>query len=484
MPKYLNRSGRYGKDIVVAKDMITPLHGSDESILEGDPRWDVVQRVANSPQFLRASQLRSILLFITRQAILHPENQIHEFDIAHGVLGRSSDFDPLDDNIVRVQIARLRKRLDLYFSTNSKDEQVAITVGLGNYRPAFVHRSKVASTSIPTSQANDTNKEGSATVNEETPTSPLLETSNSTLPKKTILSLWHWTSARMLLFVFLILSLISGCVALWMQNRELQRSLKSIHQSLHPQSYGPTISSFWSDFLGSGRGTDIVVGDRFFLLAQTIAHKQFTLNDYVSRNYINELTSKGKNPEVVSVLKVVADWSITNPDHLMLAQRIASLDSENKNIHLYYARNYAPDYVNQDNLILLGSKFTNPWDNLFEERMNFMWTQDKNNVNSITNKTTLAGEQKIYTETDTAGYCVLAYLPNLGNNGKVLLLEGTNSKVTEAGGDFLLSEDQLSHFLTMLHVTKLPYFEILLKTTLVKDTPLTTTIVAYRTYRK
>jgi hypothetical protein len=34
----------------------------------------------------------------------------------------------------------------------------------------------------------------------------------------------------------------------------------------------------------------------------------------------------------------------------------------------------------------------------------------------------------------------------------------------------------------MLHVTTLPYFELLLKTSWVKGTPISTTIEAYRTY--
>jgi hypothetical protein len=76
---------------------------------------------------------------------------------------------------------------------------------------------------------------------------------------------------------------------------------------------------------------------------------------------------------------------------------------------------------------------------------------------------------------------VVAYLPNPDHDGKVLLLEGTSSEATEAAGDFLLS-DKFSAFHQMLHTTGLPYFEVLLKTSQVRGTPLTVTIEAYRTY--
>jgi hypothetical protein len=64
----------------------------------------------------------------------------------------------------------------------------------------------------------------------------------------------------------------------------------------------------------------------------------------------------------------------------------------------------------------------------------------------------------------------------------VVLLEGTDAVSSEAAGDFLLSENQLSDFRKMLHVTRFPYFEVLLKISEVRGTPLTAKIEAYRTY--
>jgi hypothetical protein len=73
-------------------------------------------------------------------------------------------------------------------------------------------------------------------------------------------------------------------------------------------------------------------------------------------------------------------------------------------------------------------------------------------------------------------------LPLPDHQGKVLLLDGTGAESVEAEGEFLLSEHQLSNFEKQLHVDKLPYFEVLLRISLVRGTPLDTTVVAYRTY--
>ncbi len=59
----------------------------------------------------------------------------------------------------------------------------------------------------------------------------------------------------------------------------------------------------------------------------------------------------------------------------------------------------------------------------------------------------------------------MAYLPNPDHTGKVVVFAGTGSEATEAVGEFLTSEDSLANFLKILHVSELPYFEVLLKTT-------------------
>src|SRR6185437_5645466 len=60
-----------------------------------------------------------------------------EHEIGCNVLGRKPDFNPYDDNIVRVQISHLRKKLEEYFSSDGKDETVQIRIPRGAYLPRF-----------------------------------------------------------------------------------------------------------------------------------------------------------------------------------------------------------------------------------------------------------------------------------------------------------------------------------------------------------
>lgn len=443
----------------------------DESILEGDPRWEAAQRAARSSALSRATQLRSILVFVVRHAILLPEEPIHEFDIAYRVLGRRSDFNPLDDNIVRVQMGHLRKRLDHYFSTEGKNEEVVISLALGSYKPLFSDRSVSTVSPPPVPQIHISPSESPVYIDTELNAVPVSEPprSNADAPRTADRS--RWVLAGMIAAGTAVLVLGITSITLWNQ-------VQSVRRSLYPWRYSPAVASFWSGFVDDSKDTDIVLADSSFSLIQTLGKKSFTLNDYLNRNYTSQF--QDLSPEMVSAFNTITNWNLATPGDFELAHRFLALDPLGNKFHLYYARKYMSDLIRRDNVILVGSRIANPWAELFEDRMNF--TIQSNDTYWIANRAPAAGEQKIYTWAGSVGYCVVAYLPNPNHNGNVLLIEGTSSESTEAAGDFLLSEDQLSNFEKMLHVTKLPYFEILLKTSWIRGTPFRATIEAYRTY--
>jgi hypothetical protein len=450
----------------------------EAKLLQSDPRWKLAERVARSPALFRATQLRDMLLYIVRQAILNPEEPIHEFDLAHRVLGRRSNFNPLDDNIVRVQMAHLRKKLDLYFSTEGKQEEIVITVAMGNYKPVFSPRSKAGPAEpaglqqVRPSGAEDV--AARATVPDAEKPSPA-----TAMPYARRALVGGAIAA-----IVIILALAGACGALLLRVRSQQQSLDAIDRSLAPWKYQPALVSLWSGFLDSNHDTDIVLSDDSFLLIEELDKQQTPFYGYLSRSYLNSSPEKTRNPDLQFVQALVASKSLGNTSEFKLAQRILAVDPLGKNIHLYSARQYMPALVKQDNVILIGGRVSNPWSELFEDRLNFVEETkfEGLGITIVENRSPAAGEPQTYTSTDAVGYCVVAYMPNPGKEGKVLLLEGTSSEATEAAGDFLLSGEQFSAFLQMLHTTSLPYFEVLLKTSQVRGTPLTASVQAFRVY--
>jgi hypothetical protein len=167
---------------------------------------------------------------------------------------------------------------------------------------------------------------------------------------------------------------------------------------------------------------------------------------------------------------------------IKMAHTILALDPLNKKMHMYFSREYIPSFIDRDNVIFLGDPRSNPWVQLIENRLNFVEENQHGTLGPVINRTPAAGEQPTYQQTDSVGYCVVAFLPNPGHSSKFLLIQGTSPAATEAAEFFLLSESQLSSFQKRLNVTRFPYFEVLLKTSQVTGTPLTATVEAYRVH--
>lgn len=82
-------------------------------------------------------------------------------------------------------------------------------------------------------------------------------------------------------------------------------------------------------------------------------------------------------------------------------------------------------------------------------------------------------------------YCVIVFLPNPTNTGNTLIVAGTDSQATEAGGDFMTSEEDLERLQGLLQQTRgFPYFQMLLKISRSNGTPLGSEIVSYRIVKK
>lgn len=121
-----------------------------------DPRSALVERIAASSQFQKAPQLCRILRYVAARSLTETPVAISEKQIGLTVLGRGHDFDPNQDNIVRVQMRHLRSKLEEYFSGEGHDEPVVLTIPKGCYLARFEPRP----TAAPTPEAQTHNGSG------------------------------------------------------------------------------------------------------------------------------------------------------------------------------------------------------------------------------------------------------------------------------------------------------------------------------------
>src|SRR5258708_458701 len=82
-----------------------------------DPRWQLVQRIAESRSLGRSALLADFLFYVSDRQIRGRTSEITEQQIGVQVFGRLQGYNSNDDNIVRNYARTLRKRIEEYFAT-------------------------------------------------------------------------------------------------------------------------------------------------------------------------------------------------------------------------------------------------------------------------------------------------------------------------------------------------------------------------------
>lgn len=413
--------------------MSTPVAPSPPSV---DARWDLVQRVATSAAFHRSPRQRELLLYICERSLQNHPEQLREQSIGCSVFGRKADYNPGEDNIVRVEIRQLRKRLDDYFSTEGKDEPVIIRIPKGAYVPQFDRREmEVRQVAVVVEQPKP----------QKTPVRPLL----------------FW------LQLGIIAALVVACLFLWRDNRDKDHRLAA---AVHT---GPERSALWPLLFNNDQPTFVVCADSTLVVAEWLLHRSISLDEYVSRDPAPATSRLNDTASLADSLAFSRQrWQFTDITDVRLVQRLYRLNAEHwDKVTVRSARTAQLQDFKNGNTVLLGSNRSNLWNRLFEPMLNFRFVYDDNSRSAaIQNKKPGPGEQPMYRaarpgETGES-YALVALVPNLRHNGSVLMIAGSTAEGTEAAGEFIMNISSSKPYLDSLmkrNKNKLPYFEVLLR---------------------
>jgi hypothetical protein len=97
-----------------------------------------LQRILGSKVFSHSASLRDTLAYIVRNSLSSSPEHLKEYSIATEVLGRTGDFNPKEDNIVRVQMHRLREKLEEYYLVDGREEPIRIIIPRGQYTTEYI----------------------------------------------------------------------------------------------------------------------------------------------------------------------------------------------------------------------------------------------------------------------------------------------------------------------------------------------------------
>ena len=303
---------------------------------------DLVDRVANSPTFQRSPRLREFLLYVAECTISDRLEEVREQQIAANVFNRKPDYNPGQDNIVRVEARSLRKRLETYFATEGKDEPLIISMPKGSYSLAFEPR--------PLSFAE--------------PEPPPVEIAYPE-PADAVAAPSGGHSRWLNGVLWVVIAMLAGVLGAQWQLRRSERAF--------PRS-APPLDLPFSALIEPNNNTYIVTSDSCLVLIEELKRKQINLDEYITGRYA---TDPAPDPVRQDLIRILLQRRYTNVPETGIAMRIIQRNSWNSQ-HLFLRSGHGiqlSDFKNH-NAILFGSVTSNPWVALFNEKLNFKFEWD------------------------------------------------------------------------------------------------------------
>ncbi len=420
--------------------------GEREDELKGDPRWELIERIAASASFQKSARIRDLLRYIAERSIRGHAKDLTEHRIGSVVFGKPEDYSVVEDSSVRVHVRQLRLRLHEYFHGEGRKETLVVEIPKGAYTTVFHSAEQPAATSVLA------------------PALPLPIPRSKKWP--TVLP---WALAG-----FFLLCAVAG----WWRSSKLV-----------PASQPP-----WplSEVLSESQPVHVVVADINYGIIRLIGEKRGSLEEYLSPAFQQAFAPPLPTPREARLMKYLSSSLLTSYADLVVVNTLENLSGDARNhLSVRSAREMRPRDMEEGNYVFVGSPASNPWVSFFEGRLNFQEREGAvgESLKYFQNLHPLPGEQPTYQGLEFTGdagedYATISLLPLSTGRGNVLIFQGLQQEGTEAAGLFLANAENRQHLRDALGIRgnneKPVYFEALIRTRAVAGAPNTSSLVATR----
>ncbi len=420
-----------------------------------DERWQLVQRILASPPFQKSGRLRDLLQYITEQTIRGCAHELTEQHIGEAVFHKATGYSPLEDSSVRVHARQLRLKLHEYFDGVGRDEPLVVEIPKGTYAPVFRVARRVESGRVPV----------------VAPIGPITPGLNQT------------AASWMLCGVLALL-----CVALLVYS---QRGPKStgFDEALPPWPF--------SQIFDTRHQTVVVVADGNYGMLRILTGQRGSLEEYLNPDSLQSAAGKKLGQAGSELVGYISDSTLTSFADVADAVSMVKIAGPLQNqVTVRSAKDVKIRDLDHENYIFIGSPASNPWVSLFQDKLNFRENETEvgKSVKAFLNTKPLPGEQARYeglrwTGAEGEDYATIALLPNLTQDGSVLILQGLQQEGTEAAGRFLVDTKNRQQLQRALGVPVSDgsagnlWFEALIRSRTVSGAPNSTSLVAIRRIR-
>jgi hypothetical protein len=424
--------------------------------LEDDPRLSLSRRVVAGRHFAKSPLLSKFFLYVVTETLAGRQAEITEHQIGVQVFGRSPGYLTVEDNIVRNYARQLRRRLAEHFADEGSSESLRVEIPLGGYIPVFTRASDVS----PATQLH------SHPVPVNLGTQP--EASGAPIAPR-----WNWQH------LLLRASVLVACAAVLISLTWFAAA------RTHAQRQAPEPAQpLWAALFDGPANSYIVPADAGFNLLEDLSGRPLPLADYIKGGYL-ELPLAKVDAHSAQDLR---SQQFTSFVDLQIVTALARLSEFNpQRVILRFPRDLRLDDLKNANAVIIGSVGSNPWASIAGDSTNFriVYHEDMQGA-TLVNMKPQPGEAPSYVsqwnEPAHETFAVISFLPNLGGNGHLLLLQGLDVAGTQAAAEVLFRQDALAPVLR--RATRpdgsLGFFEVLLRSTSIQSSAAGTQVLAFR----
>ena len=397
-----------------------------------------IDKLAASQVLHGSESLCKLLRYLAKHALDHPGTPIKEYQIATEVFGRSDDFDPQLDSMVRVQAGRLRAKLAEYYSVNGIDDATVVELPKGTYVLAFHHRT-------PAGRPHSV------------PNSPETREGNSSE---------RWPATVLALGVLLGIALAAIVAFVW------ARSSAQAGLPRGEDSAPAAFRVFWNGFTSAQEEPWVIFSNAAFVGRPETGMRYYDAAKDKGSFILDHYTGVGEVLAVHELDRVFGQL------HRQIRIKRGSL--------------FSLDDAKNNNLIFIGSPFENltllelPGTQEFVFRR--MVSGPRNGDEAIVNLHPQPGEYKVFFPSAgnaplTEDYAVVALVKGINPSQAVLILAGTTTIGTQAAVEYVCRQSSVEELLLRLPVSQegqLKPFEAVIRVKVTRGVPVSTELVALR----
>jgi hypothetical protein len=413
-------------------------------LTEREQNLSQIDKLTSSHVLHGSESLCKLLRYLARHVLDHPGTSIKEYQIATEVFGRSADFDPQLDSMVRVQAGRLRVKLSEYYAGDGAEDPIIVELPKGTYVLAFHHRA-----TMPAKAANGANGTAAHSASE------------AVVPRRNWIIAIASLTFLLAVAAVVILSLVS--------NRNSAQAGTSHDANTPPAA----MRVFWNGFV-SGSDEPWVI----FSNAKFVGRPDAGLRYYDAARDQKDKTIFDQYTGVGEVLAVHALDHLFGEFHREIRVKRGSL--------------FSLDDAKNNNLIFVGS----PLENLTlleipgtdEFVFHRVPSGPRKGDPEIMNVHPQPGEAKEFLGTPgddplTEDYAVIAMVKGLEPNQAVLILAGGTTIGTQAAVEYVCNKNSVEQLMLRLSVAQtgqLKPFEAVIRVKVTRGVPVSTELVALR----